>query len=92
VGAFVDDFVFDACEAVEDHCAGAAFDVVDGGLSQGEEQRGGDGPPADVVEDVGSSHRVKLDGAGVVDGYRGMGVLMLEKATYSRRRSTFPMH
>ena len=51
--AFVDDGLFDAGEPVEDYGAGATFDVVEGGLSEGEAEGDGHGPAGDVVEDVG---------------------------------------
>ena len=35
MSAFVDNCIFHSRETVEDHSAGAAFDIVDGGLCEG---------------------------------------------------------
>lgn len=51
--AFVHDVLLDTLEAVENHGAGAAFDVVDGELADGESDGAGDGPAGNAVEDVG---------------------------------------
>lgn len=50
--AFVDDGVFDSRETVEDYGAGAALNVVDGGLGEGETDGDGDGVAVDGAEGV----------------------------------------
>ena len=51
--AFVNDILFDSGETVEDYGAGAAFDVVDGGLDEGGADGDGDGVAVDCSEGVG---------------------------------------
>ena len=50
---FVDDGFFDSRETVEDYGAGAALDVVDGGLGEGEADGSGDGVAGDGPKGVG---------------------------------------
>ena len=52
VRALVDNLVADSAQAVEDHCAGAALDVVDAGAGEGEADGGGDGVAVDLVKGV----------------------------------------
>ncbi len=51
--AFVHDCVFDSGKTVEDHGAAAAFDVVNGGLGEGEADGEGDSEFVDGAEGGG---------------------------------------
>lgn len=53
MGAFIDDGLFHSGETVEDHSAGATFDVVDGSLGKGEADGEGYGVTVDSAESVG---------------------------------------
>ena len=53
MGPFVNDGLFHSGETVEDYSAGAAFDVVDGGLGEGEADGNGDCVTVDGAEGVG---------------------------------------
>jgi hypothetical protein len=47
--SFINDFVFHTCKSVEDDCSGSTFNIVHRRLTEGEEERSWDSPPADVV-------------------------------------------
>ena len=51
--SFVNDAFFDSRETVEDYGTGAAFNVVDGCLGEGEADGDGDGVAVDGAEGVG---------------------------------------
>ena len=52
MGAFIDNCIFYSRETVEDHSAGAAFDIVDGGLCEGYTDGYGDCVPIDSTKSV----------------------------------------
>lgn len=55
MGAFVHNCIFDSRETVEDHGAATSFDVVDGGLGEGDADGEGDGEFVDGAEGVSHS-------------------------------------
>lgn len=54
MSALVGDGVADSREPIEDHSAGAAFNIVDGGAAEGEDEGGRDGEAVERSKGVGS--------------------------------------
>ncbi len=50
--SFIDDGLFYSGETVKDYSAGAALDIVDGGLGEGEADGDGDGVAVDGAEGI----------------------------------------
>ncbi len=50
--SFIDDGLFYSGETVKDYGAGAALDIVDGGLGEGEADGDGDGVAVDGAEGI----------------------------------------